>query len=71
MVVIGAAHIGVVQGQVGLGRGTRPLLVQTVLQNRLDAAVGRRADADGAVAGRFQTVVAVACPRRRMPRQAR
>ena len=71
-VVSGAAHIGVVQGQIGLGRGTGPLLFKAELQIRLDAAVGRCADVDGAVvAGRFQTVVAVACPRRRMPRQAR
>ena len=60
VVVIGATQIGVFEGQTGLGRGADdPLLVQTVLPDRLQAAVGGGADGDGPLAGRFQAVVAV------------
>jgi hypothetical protein len=43
----------------GLGRGRHALDVQAILQDRFQAAVGRRADGDGPLAGRFQTVVPV------------
>jgi len=60
VVVIGATQIGVFDGQTGLGRGADDaLLVQTVLQDRFQAAVGRGADGDGPFASGFQAIVAV------------
>ena len=60
VVVVGATQMGVFDGQTGPGRGSDDaLLVQTVFQDRFQAAAGSRADRDGPLAGRFQTIVPV------------
>ena len=58
MVIVGAMHIGMVERQTGLSRQADRLAVKTMLEDRLQAAVGRRADGDGTIAGRFEALVA-------------
>src|SRR3954447_2974088 len=64
MVVAGAANVRVIGQQLALdGLPRRRAAIETVLEDRLDRAVGAGADVEAALAGRFQPVGAV------MPRQ--
>ena len=49
VVVMRTTHVGVIQGESGLGRCRQALDVQAMLQDGFQAAVGQRIDVDGPV----------------------
>ena len=59
MVVAGAADVGMVGQQLALPSSSGRLLVEPMLEDRLDRSVGTGADVEAAVASRFQPTGAV------------
>ena len=59
MVVAGAADVGMIGQQLALPSSSGRLLVEPMLEDRLDRSVGTGADVEAAVASRFQPTGAV------------